>query len=142
MSESKESESKASETSSSLSLTTAPSEGASVRLEELGETASSGELGETASSEAQVNAPITIITPARSSSGKTPNLLQTILANKGITNITSDHIHVTIDGDDLVIHIKVPKEQSIGAPAAGGSLKKKRSLKSAKKTKTGPLSDK
>lgn len=143
MSESKES--KESKTSSSSSLTRASSEGASVRLEELGETASSGVLGETASSETQVAPPITIVTPATSSSERElskPNLLQTILANKGITNITSDHIHVTIDGDDLVIHIKVPKEQSIGAPAAGGSLKKKRSLKSAKKAKTGPLSNK
>jgi hypothetical protein len=96
-----------------------------------------------ASSELSVAPPITIITPAESSSEKTPpNLLQTILANKGITNITSDHIHVTIDGDDLVIHIKVPKEQSIGAPVAGGSLKKKRSLKSAKKAKTTSLSNK
>uniref|UniRef100_A0A6C0APT5 Uncharacterized protein n=1 Tax=viral metagenome TaxID=1070528 RepID=A0A6C0APT5_9ZZZZ len=95
-----------------------------------------------ASSELSVAPPITIITPAESSSEKTnPNLLQTILANKGITNITSDHIHVTIDGDDLVIHIKVPKEQSIGVPTAGGSLKKKRPLQSAKKAKTGSLSN-
>jgi hypothetical protein len=95
-----------------------------------------------ASSKVSAAPPITIETPAESSSEKTnPNLLQTILANKGITNITSDHIHVTIDGDDLVIHIKVPKESSIGAPVSGGSLQKKRSLQSAKKAKTGSLSN-
>jgi hypothetical protein len=77
-----------------------------------------------------------------------PNLLQTILSNKGITNITSDHINVTIDNDDLVIHIKVPKEAATSPTPTtaikGGSLKKNhrlQQLQSTKKANTAALSD-
>ena len=78
----------------------------------------------------------------------TSNILTYIRSAYNLDKIPSENIHITISDEDVFIHIKVNEEAAVApvsataaAAAGGGTLKKKRSLKSAKKAKTGPLSD-
>jgi hypothetical protein len=76
------------------------------------------------------------------SSDPAPNILTYIRSAYNLDKIPSENIHITISDEDVFIHIKVNEAAApVAATAGGGTLKKKRSLKSTKKTKTGPLSD-
>lgn len=74
------------------------------------------------------------------SSGPPSNILTYIRSAYNLDKIPSENIHITISDEDVFIHIKVNEGAAVAAAAvAGGSLKKKRSLQSAKKAKAAAL---